>query len=414
MSTFSSLKIELIGTGEQSGTWGDTTNVNLGTAIEEAITGTVDVTFADAPVVLTLTNTNGSQAARNLRLNLVGTAATPQDLQVPAIEKQYIVQNNTASTITVKNATGTGVAVPAGKSMTVFNTGANVVLVNTHIQNASIDNSPIGVITPAAAAFTTAVVSDDLFFLTTSNRIYGNFSSATVSERVSFQSSALNTGTYVSALPNGTATESGFAAVNNSNPTNASYTAVATTSALSVIQASRTGTGTYLPLMLEVNNAERLRINTAGAISIGTSGTNFGTNNQFLISRGNALSPTWQSLIVSIPLIIDGDGFVATTGVKAYIQIPFACTITGWTLLADVSTSTTVDIWKSTYAGFPPTIGNSITALATPSLGATNKSTSTTLTGWTTSVAAGDVLAFNVNGNSAATKITLSLTAVRV
>jgi hypothetical protein len=414
MSTYSSLKIELIGTGEQPGDWGFTTNVNLGTAIEEAITGSVDVTFADAPVVLTLTDTNGTQAARNLRLNLIGTAATAQDLQVPAIEKQYIVRNNTASTITIKNATGTGVAVPAGKSMTVFNTGTNVVLVNTHIQDASIDNSPIGVITPAAAAFTTAVVSDDLFFLTTSNRIYGNFSSATVSERVSFQSSALNTGTYVSALPNGTATETGFAAVNNSNPTNASYTAVATTSALSVIQASRTGTGTYLPLMLEVNNAERLRINTAGAISIGTSGTNFGTNNQFLISRGDALSPTWQSLIVSIPLIIDGDGFVATTGVKAYIQIPFPCTITGWSMLADVATSAVIDVWKDTYANYPPTVADTITGSAKPTLTAANKAQSSVLTGWTTSIAAGDVLAFNLSSNTAATRITLSLTAVRV
>lgn len=126
-STYSNLKIELIGTGDQSGTWGVTTNTNLGTAIEEAITGSADVSFSSADVTLTLTNTNTTQTARNLRLNLTGTVSAAQNLIVPAIEKQYIVNNTLGYDITVKNSTGTGVAVPAGKSMIVFNTGSNVV-----------------------------------------------------------------------------------------------------------------------------------------------------------------------------------------------------------------------------------------------------------------------------------------------
>ena len=113
-STYSNLKIELIGTGEQSGTWGTTTNTNLGTAIEEAITGTADVSFSSADVTLTLTNTNTAQTARNLRLNLTGTVAAAQNLIVPAIEKQYIINNGLTFAITVKNSTGTGVAGPAG------------------------------------------------------------------------------------------------------------------------------------------------------------------------------------------------------------------------------------------------------------------------------------------------------------
>ena len=126
-STYSDLKFELIGTGEQSGTWGVTTNTNLGTAIEEAITGSADVTFASAQVTLTLTDTNASQTARNLRLNLTGTSGGAQNLIVPAIEKLYLVNNGCADAITVKNATGTGIAVPAGKAMLVFNDGTNVV-----------------------------------------------------------------------------------------------------------------------------------------------------------------------------------------------------------------------------------------------------------------------------------------------
>ena len=100
MSTFSPLKIELIGTGEQDGTWGTTTNVNLGTAIEEAITGTVDVAFSSADVTLTLTDTNGSQTARNLRLNLTGTSGGARNLYVPTIEKFYIINNGLADAVT--------------------------------------------------------------------------------------------------------------------------------------------------------------------------------------------------------------------------------------------------------------------------------------------------------------------------
>ena len=126
-STYSNLKIELIGTGEQAGTWGLTTNNNLQYAIEEAITGSSDVTFSNADVTLSFINSNLPQIPRNLRLNLIGVASTPLNLIVPNLEKFYIINNTLANTITVKNATGTGVAVEAGKSLFVFNDGTNVV-----------------------------------------------------------------------------------------------------------------------------------------------------------------------------------------------------------------------------------------------------------------------------------------------
>jgi len=137
-STYSDLKFELIGTGEQSGTWGVTTNTNIGTAIQEAITGSADVTFASGPVTLTLTDTNATQTARNLRLNLTGTSGGAQNLIVPAIEKFYLVNNGCADAITVKNSTGTGVAVPAGKAMLVFNNATNVVDAVNHFNTASV------------------------------------------------------------------------------------------------------------------------------------------------------------------------------------------------------------------------------------------------------------------------------------
>jgi len=134
-STYSDLKIELIGTGDQSGTWGSTTNVNLGTALEEAITGSVDVTFASGQVTLTATDTNASQSFRNLRLNLTGTSGGTQNLIVPSIEKIYIINNGCADAITVKNSTGTGIAVPAGKTMYVYNDRTNVVDAITHLSS---------------------------------------------------------------------------------------------------------------------------------------------------------------------------------------------------------------------------------------------------------------------------------------
>ena len=160
-STYSNLKIELIATGEQSGTWGDTTNVNLGTTIEEAITGSADVAFTGADETLTLTNTNASQTARNLRLNLTGTSGGARNLIVPAIEKFYIVNNGLADACTVKNLSGTGVAVAAGKTSLVFNDGTNVVEVISYLNSLTTPSATItgGSISGAAGSFTTLEAS---------------------------------------------------------------------------------------------------------------------------------------------------------------------------------------------------------------------------------------------------------------
>jgi len=154
-STYSPLKIELIGTGEQDGTWGDTTNTNLGTAIEQAITGTGDVTFTSSDVTLTLANSNAAQVARNLRLVLIGTSGGARQLIVPAIEKQYIIKNELADTVTVKNASGTGIGVPSGKTVTVFNDGTNVVDVTTYASNLTLG----GALTGTTATFSGAISS---------------------------------------------------------------------------------------------------------------------------------------------------------------------------------------------------------------------------------------------------------------
>ncbi len=155
-STYSSLKIQLMATGENNTTWGDITNQNLGTAIEEAIVGSATVTFSNASQTLTLTNSNASQTARNLRLNLTGSATSGYNLVVPAIEKPYIVNNGTDGTITVKNSTGTGVAVPSGKTMWVYNDGTNVLNVVSHISSLT-----LGSALPVASGGTGATTAAD-------------------------------------------------------------------------------------------------------------------------------------------------------------------------------------------------------------------------------------------------------------
>ena len=129
-STYSALKIELIGVGEQSGTWGSTTNVNLGTALEEAIVGRATADFAtDANLTITLTNANTTQVARHFVLNCTSTGSltATRDLIVPAIQKPYIIQNNTSGGQSIRViVAGTAVTIPNGKTALVYNDGTDV------------------------------------------------------------------------------------------------------------------------------------------------------------------------------------------------------------------------------------------------------------------------------------------------
>jgi len=82
-------------------------------------------------------------------------------------------------------------------------------------------------------------------------------------------------------------------------------------------------------------------------------------------------------------------------------------------MLADQSGSIVVDIWKDTYANFPPADADSITAAAPPTISSAQKAQDSTLTGWTTAVAAGDILAFNVDSVATVTRVTLSIKATK-
>lgn len=113
--------------------------------------------------------------------------------------------------------------------------------------------------------------------------------------------------------------------------------------------------------------------------------------------------------IAGIVVGIDGQGSAIATGIVhgADITVPFACTINHVRLLADQSGSIVVNIWKDTYANYPPTVADKITSTTPPTISSATKSEDTTLTSWTTSVTAGDTLRFNVDSVTTITYVTL-------
>jgi hypothetical protein len=140
-STYSpDLRIELIANGEQSGTWGTTTNVNLGTLIEDAIAGLASVSVTSANQALTALNGAADQA-RCAAVSLTTTTTAAFNIYVPPVPKLYVINNASAYAATVfcstvlgnTTAAGTGVAVPAGKSVLLRSDGTNIVEQLNHI-----------------------------------------------------------------------------------------------------------------------------------------------------------------------------------------------------------------------------------------------------------------------------------------
>lgn len=129
-STYSTnLAIELIGTGDQAGTWGTTTNTNLGTLIEQAISGYQTQAITDgADTVITIPN-GATGVARNMFIECTGTLTTGRNLIVPANKKLYFIYNNTSGgfAVTVKVSGQTGISVPNGKKMLLVSNGTDIV-----------------------------------------------------------------------------------------------------------------------------------------------------------------------------------------------------------------------------------------------------------------------------------------------
>lgn len=148
MSTYSpSLRIELIGTGDQAGVWGNTTNTNLGTLLESSIAGYVSVAVASANQAFTAVN-GAADEARNQTIALTTSTGANFAVYAPPAEKTYVIYNASSYTATIYNSTvignttaaGAGVTIPAGKTMTVWSEGTNFYFQNTHIIGTVVGN----------------------------------------------------------------------------------------------------------------------------------------------------------------------------------------------------------------------------------------------------------------------------------
>lgn len=111
----------------------------------------------------------------------------------------------------------------------------------------------------------------------------------------------------------------------------------------------------------------------------------------------------------TIQFIVDGGGSAITTGVKGDIMIPFNCTVLGWDIVADTSGSIVIDVWKDSYANFPPTVADTIAGTEKPTLSSAVKNQDTSLSSWTTTLTRNDWLRFNVDSATTVTKVTIAI-----
>lgn len=131
-------------------------------------------------------------------------------------------------------------------------------------------------------------------------------------------------------------------------------------------------------------------------------------------SSGTLTNCTGLVMDAGFTVMVDGGGSAITTGVKHYIEMPYAMTVTGWTFVADQTGSIVIDVWKDTYANYPPTVADTIAGTEKPTISASDKGQDLTLTTWTTSISKGDIIGINVDSAATVTKAWLTIRGTRV
>jgi hypothetical protein len=319
-STWSALKIELLETGANAGSWGTLTNANLGDAVlGEAITGQATVDFpSDADVTITLTDSATTQAARNLRLNITESSTgigSVRNLILGSgcqIEKFYLINNTGTGAKTIKNTSGTGISVPAGKATLVYNNGTNVVDAASYFSSLTLGSAlPVAsggtgltstpangaldsgngtgftrttltagtnvTITNAAGAITIAASGGGASAATPTalGTVYGNTATATTSAFLGYQAGNSNTGSSNTAI--------GYQSL-FSNTSGAAITAVG-------YYALRTNTATdvtavgYFALQSNTSGAENSAFGSGSLQTNTTGGLNTGLGRQALVNN---------------------------------------------------------------------------------------------------------------------------------
>lgn len=228
----------------------------------------------------------------------------------------------------------------------------------------------------AVSAASMTVSSGNVAFSSTGQRITGDMSSATIANRLAFQTSTANSNSSVTAIPNGTAVGASFSVINNSTPTNASLGGVTINSTEVRFQSAITGTGTYLPMTFYTNGAERARFSSAGGFSVGTT-TDPGAGkltaaNGIVSTRVNPRVSSTTSTASITPDISAFDQYCVTAQAATLaINAPTGTPVDGNRLtfrILDDGTSRTLN-WDATFTAIGVTIPTSTTINKTTYVG---------------------------------------------
>ncbi|NDD52994.1 hypothetical protein EBZ39_03800 [bacterium] len=286
-STYSTnLAIELIGSGDQAGSWGTTTNTNLGTLIEQAISGYVTQAMTTGNTT-TITIPNGATGvARNMYIEMTGTGGSNTFLVVPANKKLYFIYNNTTGAVTVKVSGQTGVSVAAGEKTILVSNGTDVVSATSYAAGSvssvglsftggivSVSNSPIT--SSGTIALTVAGTSGGIPYFS---------SGSTWASSGALASNAIVVGGGAGAAPSTTTTGTGVVtAIGN---------AVNTTGGL----VTQSGTLTASSILLGGGSGTAISSTTTGTGVVTALGVNTGSAGAFVVNGGALGAPSSGNL----------------------------------------------------------------------------------------------------------------------
>jgi hypothetical protein len=308
-STFSpSLRIELVGDGDQSGIWGQTTNNNLGALVEQAIAGVVTINMLDTNY--TMSNFNGvADEARNQVIVLTGTNTAQRNLIAPLVEKTYVVKNSTVGGFAVQiiGSSGTGVVIPNGVTTSVYCDGTNFYSNLTGATGNFTVAGNLGV--TGTTALTGALSASTATFSGAISSVSPTFTGTPLSTTAAPGTNTTQIATTAFTTAAITAATGSLGTMSTQNANNVSITGGAITGITDITVADGgTGRSTLTANAVLVGNG------TSGINSVSPS-----TSGNFLVSNGTAwTSTTLAASGAKLGLGITGEVWNDVTGSRSY------------------------------------------------------------------------------------------------